>query len=369
MAGSQNTSRKGQSSGTGSRKSSAGRKPVPADKKVTRRNTARKSAELEQDEMEQTESIWYRYQEEIILMLVLVLSVLLLLSNFHLCGPAGEFINQAAFGLMGFLAYIFPVLLFFGTAFYLSNRKNRSIVQKLICMVLLYFILAALLQMVTYGSSAELKIKDLYFMSANGRDGGGFLGGGLAKLLCSVIDVVGTYIVLIGAILVLLMFITEKFLFAFVGNKYQERRRLRQERKEREVWLEESALAIEEVPEELEDLSGKERGVAYERKVYSLEEQKRKRRKVSSYTFPAEEEKNTDSVEMRELKLQNLVIQRGGETEVVGVSPYYEEEIKKKFGVQTEKQPPQRQPEKPETGLTLPSLIFQKRQEAPYCRA
>ena len=96
MAGSQNTSRKGQSSGTGSRKSSAGRKPVPADKKVTRRNTARKSAELEQDEMEQTESIWYRYQEEIILMLVLVLSVLLLLSNFHLCGPAGEFINQAA---------------------------------------------------------------------------------------------------------------------------------------------------------------------------------------------------------------------------------------------------------------------------------
>lgn len=359
MAGSQNTSRKGQSSGTGSRKSSAGRKPVPADKKVTRRNTARKSAELEQDEMEQTESIWYRYQEEIILMLVLVLSVLLLLSNFHLCGPAGEFINQAAFGLMGFLAYIFPVLLFFGTAFYLSNRKNRSIVQKLICMVLLYFILAALLQMVTYGSSAELKIKDLYFMSANGRDGGGFLGGGLAKLLCSVIDVVGTYIVLIGAILVLLMFITEKFLFAFVGNKYQERRRLRQERKEREVWLEESALAIEEVPEELEDLSGKEHGMAYERNVYSLEEQKRKRRKVSSYTFPAEEEKNTDSVEMRELKLQNLVIQRGGETEVVGVSPYYEEEIKKKFGVQTEKQPhseqeseemqpPQRQPEKPE---------------------
>ncbi len=356
-AGSQSTNRKGQASGNGAKKRPAGQKPEAARSRseTARKQTAKRSAELEQEEELQEESIWHRYQDEMILMLVLVLSVLLLLSNFHLCGPAGDFINQVAFGLFGFLAYLFPVLLFFGTAFYLSNKHNRSVVHKLICMVFLFFLLGALLQLVTYGSSSELKIKDLYLMSAGGRDGGGFLGGGLAKLLCSVIDVVGAYIVLIGAVLVLLMFITEKFLFSFLGSKYKEQQRARRirreqrEQTEQETWLEETALAREEPPEEAEEEYGgvgrragrrashEQSGIRQDSsKVYSLEEQKKKRRKAKSYTFPLEEEKHTDSVEMQELKLQNLVIQRGGETEVIDVSPYYEEELKKKFGGQAE---------------------------------
>ncbi len=48
------------------------------------------------------------YQDEIILVATLVISVLLALSTFNLAGIFGKFVNNILFGLFGFLAYLLP---------------------------------------------------------------------------------------------------------------------------------------------------------------------------------------------------------------------------------------------------------------------
>ena len=57
------------------------------------------------------------FQTEIILLVVLAASIILLVSAFGMGGIVGNTISVFLFGTMGLLAYVFPVLLFVGTAF------------------------------------------------------------------------------------------------------------------------------------------------------------------------------------------------------------------------------------------------------------
>ena len=70
------------------------------------------------------------FQTEIILLIILAASMILVISNFGLGGAVGDQISAVCFGIMGLLAYVFPVLLFVGAAFLMSNRKILSRTKK-----------------------------------------------------------------------------------------------------------------------------------------------------------------------------------------------------------------------------------------------
>ena len=106
-------------------------------------------------------------KNEVVLMITLVVAVLLLLSHFHLGGKVGEVINDIMFGLFGLVAYIFPILLFFGTAFFLANRGSRSLTGKMIYLFGMLFMLTALIQMMTTYSAEQMKAVDLYSRQVN----------------------------------------------------------------------------------------------------------------------------------------------------------------------------------------------------------
>ena len=61
---------------------------------------------------------------EIILLSVLAVSILLMLSNFGMGGVIGQAVCDFFFGLFGVTEWAAPVLIFFGTAFYIANRQN-----------------------------------------------------------------------------------------------------------------------------------------------------------------------------------------------------------------------------------------------------
>lgn len=50
-----------------------------------------------------------------------------MLSNFGAGGIIGSYISNLFFGLFGIVTYVFPVFLFFVTAFMISNSKTKSI--------------------------------------------------------------------------------------------------------------------------------------------------------------------------------------------------------------------------------------------------
>jgi S-DNA-T family DNA segregation ATPase FtsK/SpoIIIE len=159
------------------------------------------------------------YHDEITLIITLVITLLLLLSNFDLSGVVGKVINSFTFGLVGFIAYLLPFLLFFGVAFYIANRGNRIAIRKLISAVSLGIILTAFIQLSTSGYSPDATIKEYYTNSADLKNGGGIIGGLICRLLHTLFDTVGTYVILIALMIVCIMFITGKALFAYLGSK------------------------------------------------------------------------------------------------------------------------------------------------------
>ncbi len=171
------------------------------------------------------------FRDEITLILALVVSLLLILSNFNLSGNVGEAINGFTFGVFGFIAYLLPFFLFFGMAFYIANRGNRIAMRKLISTISLGIIFTALIQLITIGYTAETKIIQYYTVSADLKSGGGIIGGLLCKLLHPLFGTIGTYIILIAFMVVFFMFITGKALFAYLGSRSEASIRQRKERK------------------------------------------------------------------------------------------------------------------------------------------
>ncbi len=160
-------------------------------------------------------------QDEIILVIALVFSILLFLSNINLCGSVGRVISGFLFGIIGMEVYILPFLIFFLTAFYLSNYGDSRIDRKVISSIVFFIALAAFIQMLT-NPDPSTKILDYYHVAYLNKNGGGLVGGIIAKLLCSLVDEVATYIILLALMTISFTLVTGKTVFTVVANKSKD---------------------------------------------------------------------------------------------------------------------------------------------------
>ena len=206
---------------------------------------------------------------EVAIIVSFAVSVLLFLSNFGLCGAVGDFSRKVMLGIFGSMGYAAPVLLFLGTCFYMSNRGNYRAFLKMGAVAVVLLALCGLDQMMFGGGMKEgWKLSQYYVQSGAGGDGGGFAGGALVMILSSALGSVGTYLVLIVALVLGAVCITEKSLVSLVkkgsGRAYEyaredmnrrreiheerreERRRMREEQRVRGVDLD--ATNLNDVP-------------------------------------------------------------------------------------------------------------------------
>jgi len=137
-------------------------------------------------------------QDEIFLVIALVVSILLFLSNFNLIGVFGRVVSDIIFGLVGIEAYILPFIVFFTTAFHISNKGNRRAGRKILSAFVFFVALASLLQLLTQIEELNsYNILNYFNASSEKRLGGGMIGGIFAKLLLDLFGSVGAYIILI----------------------------------------------------------------------------------------------------------------------------------------------------------------------------
>lgn len=181
---------------------------------------------------------------EVAIIAVFALSVLLFLSNFHLCGVVGDFCREAMLGVFGKLGYLFPIILCVGSCFYLSNRGNRRAVMKLAASALTLLALCGLAQLIFGGGySEEMKLLDYFKQDAVSGKGGGIVGGALVTVLCSTVGTVGAYLIFLVLFAIGVVCITEKSLVGAVkrgsGRAYRyakddmdRRREIYEERRE-----------------------------------------------------------------------------------------------------------------------------------------
>ena len=165
----------------------------------TSNKTGRKKAV--QGKVEQNAYVGLR--EEAILILSFLVSLLLLLSNLGFCGIVGEGLSQGLVFLFGSFSVLFPFVLFFLVAFTMANRNNPMIMRKIPFICFLYIFLGAFLPVLILGKSIPEDLTDLLTE-------GGVLPGIFLLFVKQFLGSLGARMVLVFAILLCLVMITEK---------------------------------------------------------------------------------------------------------------------------------------------------------------
>ena len=170
---------------------------------------------------------------EIIILISLAVCILLVLSNFGVGGIAGEAVSSVSFGLFGFMAYVLPFVLFALVAFVISNRGNAHAYIKIAAAVVLFILLAAILELIFNSYTPGASLLSYYYEAGEHKNAGGLAGGAVITLLCPLIGVIGTYVILVILSIICVILITEKSLLSPIGRKsreaYEDAKKHRQE--------------------------------------------------------------------------------------------------------------------------------------------
>ena len=180
----------------------------------TTRNTSRSSSSKSYTKSRtksvtrQDQELWY----EVGLIVMFAFMIFLFLCNFGLVGPIGVFFKDVMFGLVGLTAYILPIFLFIAIFFGWVNKTHRAMKRKLIAGTIFFLLLGAICEFI----AGRLKYMDSYKLSyfykqsVEYGNGGGVLGGSIAYLLNSLVDVWGSVLIIIALGIVCLVLITER---------------------------------------------------------------------------------------------------------------------------------------------------------------
>lgn len=184
-------------------------------KKGTAR-TASRTASSRKKTTSKKQGVASGFQTEIILLIILAASMILVISNLGLGGAVGERISTVCFGIMGLMAYVFPVILFVGAAFLMSNKNNRLAYKKILASLVFFIFLCGFIQLLTEGYIQSTTFSDYYKLCSDYRTGGGVIGGAICMSTTSAFGVVGGYIIIVLVLLISMILITQKSFFDFV---------------------------------------------------------------------------------------------------------------------------------------------------------
>ena len=169
------------------------------NRKTVTENSRSKTVEAEKDSIVQ----------EVILWVMLAVSIVLFVSNFGIGGKVGNFLSGFLFGVFGLMAYAFPVFLFVGTVFLLSNGNNRIAVIKVVAAVLFICFLCLFLELIS-GVKQDYSPAASYMQGMSEHNGGGFLGGLFAWLICPNFGRVSAYVIDFVVLIITMVVVTER---------------------------------------------------------------------------------------------------------------------------------------------------------------
>lgn len=155
------------------------------------------------------------YRAEIIIWILAAIMLIIELGNFGLCGII-NYVSRFFFGLFGVVEYVLPLIVIVAAFFlHVNNYKKRAVV-KVILAGLLLMCVGVMAQMYV----GTVGIKELYLNGFHDKIGGGILGGGVAFCINKIVGTVGTYIIMVLAILVCIVFFAEVSIIDFVKSLF-----------------------------------------------------------------------------------------------------------------------------------------------------
>ena len=218
MAGNNNRKKTANKSNGKSSNSRNSTKKTVGKKTGAKRTTRNKQVKVER------EGFLSENKYELLFIFTSVISIVLLLSNFNLVGPVGRGINSFLFGCIGVITWIFPFYVFFASIFMLANVGNRRVRNKILASAGLLLALGGIFELASYGDLSDIPWKSLYTMSVDNKNGGGFLGGALAKIFNLGLAQVGAYLLLIAIIIMFVIYLTGRLITSVINDRVTETR-------------------------------------------------------------------------------------------------------------------------------------------------
>lgn len=354
---------------------------MAATKKPTnRKGTGRSSSGRKNTKKKTTakQSVTSGFQTEIILLIILAASIILIFSNLGMGGTVGATISAAFFGVMGILAYLFPLLIFGCAVFLVSNRRNPLAYKKALAVLVFGIFLCGLIQLLTEGYMPSMTLADYYSVSSVYHTGGGVIGGAICISTTSAFGVAGGYVIIVLVLLISLILVTQKSFFGFVFRvwdavcalardgrdmymegqperdlrkelRVQERRQRREERQAQRIRELEEALTEDADAEDENAASKAEKENAGETEASKKSASKKKRTGFLEGTKLAPcENKTEDMGTPVPLQEADFEIHRAEPVyeEPVYEEPVYEEpEVHEEQGVEPEEEMPYEEPQ------------------------
>lgn len=276
---------------TGNKKSTSGKRKAQTSRKGSTGRNKKTAAQQQED-----------FTREVILWIIVAVSILLFISNFGIGGTIGNAVSRFFFGIMGLIAYVFPVLLLVGTFFAVSNRGNRVATVKLVAMILFDLFLCMLIELLTKGSAVD-GAAAAYSYSFEHRTGGGFIGGLLAWIFCPNFGLAGSYVIDAIMLIISLVLITERSALRGMqkgGKKVYESARSGSERHKERVRIQREEREQRREEQALRRMDRKVEGVAIDTRVLP-------RQNVIEHSDEISELNAEDYLEMPEVREEKIV--------------------------------------------------------------
>ena len=276
---------------TGNKKSTSGKRKAQTSRKGSTGRKKKTAAQQQED-----------FTREVILWIIVAVSILLFISNFGIGGTIGNAVSRFFFGVMGLIAYVFPVLLLVGTFFAVSNRGNRVATVKLVAMILFDLFLCMLIELLTKGSAVD-GAAAAYSYSFEHRTGGGFIGGLLAWIFCPNFGLAGSYVIDAIMLIISLVLITERSALRGMqkgGKKVYESARSGNERHKERVRIQREEREQRREEQALRRMDRKVEGVAIDTRVLP-------RQNVIEHSDEISELNAEDYLEMPEVREEKIV--------------------------------------------------------------
>jgi S-DNA-T family DNA segregation ATPase FtsK/SpoIIIE len=156
--------------------------------------------------------------DEALLLGMLAVCILLFLSCIGRMGIVGKNVCTVLFGLFGVTAFLFPISLFVGTAFMISNKANSIAALKVVSGVLFYVFFCLFAQLVCGDYTDPSTLADCYRYGAATHLGGGVIGGGLEVLIRPYVGLIATFVIDLAGLIITLVLVTERSLVGSVKN-------------------------------------------------------------------------------------------------------------------------------------------------------
>lgn len=266
----------------GSKKTASSRKPA-AKKRSGKRSAAKK----------QSSGIG----KEIGILVAFAVAVILFLGNLGVAGKIGDSLKAVQFGVLGSVAWVFPIYFFWAVCFAVSNGSDYPVAAflKILVMALTLTAFCGILELLgARGLGDAYGLKEYYEMGADGMNGG-VCGGIWYKFLYPSLGVLGAYVVLVVLGIAGVVFVTGKSFIRplhekgsrVVHSAKEDMARMREEQALRAAKRqEEKRLRTEQLREERLRVEQKVQGVdlehitlAEEEKTEALPAKKRRGRK------------------------------------------------------------------------------------------